>query len=283
MQNTPKSQKKVATHSNSQQKHSRESINISEALSVGWELFKNNILTSILLTTVPIVLQFIPFIGPILNLLIAPGIIYAFVKLYDKKSISLNDIFAKINKVLPYLGLQIIIMFILMGGSLFLIIPGIIAQLALFFAIFLLIDQDMSIMESIRTSWTITKGYRGQLFLFFLIIGLVAMIVTVITLGIGLLIIIPVMYFASFHIYRNLLAQAKKTNVIPIDKLQTWPKVFLWVGIILLPLVIFATITLIALGTALEREQENYQNKMGQYESTEGELPSDTINDSLSK
>jgi len=63
---------------------------------------------------------------------------------------------------------------------------------------FLLVDKDMSILESIRTSWAITKGVRLKLFLFMLVVMGVNLL-GAIALFLGLLVTVPVTFLATLH------------------------------------------------------------------------------------
>jgi hypothetical protein len=61
-------------------------------------------------------------------------------------------------------------------GFVMLIVPGIIFACRLAFVPYLVVDKQMDVMEALRVSWNMTRGYGGQIFLmglmaFFIAIG----------------------------------------------------------------------------------------------------------------
>jgi len=102
-----------------------------------------------------------------------------------------------------FLGAELLTGFIIFIGFVLLIVPGIIAAVGLGFAPYFVIDRNRGPIDALNESWQLTKGYKGQLFLFGLaliginLLGLVALVV-------GLLVSIPVTWLAIAHAYRTL-------------------------------------------------------------------------------
>jgi hypothetical protein len=106
-----------------------------------------------------------------------------------------------------YAAVKILTGIIVVIGLVLLIVPGIIAALALIFATYLVIDKNLGPIEAIKESVRITKGHRWQLFL--LALALIGInILGALALMVGLLVTIPVSLLAVAHAYRKLSAAA---------------------------------------------------------------------------
>jgi uncharacterized membrane protein len=78
---------------------------------------------------------------------------------------------------------------------LLLLIPAILLQVRLNFGTTLILDQDLGVWESIKTSRTMTKGSVRKLIVIGLVTGIVQ-VLGILTLGIGLFRTIPFMVLA---------------------------------------------------------------------------------------
>jgi hypothetical protein len=244
-------------------------INIGEAFSVGWSVFKEQkfILIAVLILTTIIGVT-IGFLGNILlvnnqtlvyivvniiswvwQTIAGIAVINILLRAYDKKSIRFSDLFSKIGRFWPYIGSYILLSFITMGGTLLFFVPGIIATVALIFAIVLVVDENMGAIESIKTSWAITNGYKWDLALLLFLV-LIINIAGLLAFIIGLIITMPFTYIAIIHVYRKLLKNAKDNNLLPVERMQIVPKVFLWIGILVIPLSIIIAIVFVMIGVA---------------------------------
>jgi uncharacterized membrane protein len=106
-----------------------------------------------------------------------------------------------------YVGVKILTGIIVVIGLVLLIVPGIIAALALLFATYLVIDRNLGPIEAIKESVRITKGHRWQLFLLALaVIGI--NILGALALLVGLVVTVPVSLLAVAHAYRKLAGKA---------------------------------------------------------------------------
>lgn len=93
---------------------------------------------------------------------------------------------------------------IVFGLTLLLIIPGIIASLALSQSFFILADNpDMKPMEVIRESNEMMKGHKGELFGILILFFLMSL-ACIFTLGIGFFFLMPYMRTTLTHFYLNL-------------------------------------------------------------------------------
>lgn len=81
-------------------------------------------------------------------------------------------------------GVYVLNVVLVIIGMVLLVVPGIIAAVGLWPALFLVYDEDQPVVETLRRAWDLTRGYRLQLF----ILGVVLVLVTVsgvIAFGIG--------------------------------------------------------------------------------------------------
>ncbi len=132
----------------------------------------------------------------IINLLLSPlyvGFCFYLVNIVKGKKFQVEQLFSKFNNYLRTI-LAIVMMGIIIAISFcLLIVPGIIAALALALVMYLLADErfkNLSAMEIIKKSAELTKGHKMELFLFILEY-FVKFILSVFTLGIWLIWLIP--------------------------------------------------------------------------------------------
>ncbi len=102
------------------------------------------------------------------------------------------------------LGATILLGLIVFVGLICLIIPGIIAGLGLQFTLYAMLDKDLDPMEALSESWRLTDGYKFTIWLINLVIGLLAIVVTCMTLGVGYLVVLPVLSLTQAVMYHSL-------------------------------------------------------------------------------
>lgn len=139
----------------------------------------------------------------LINVFIEMGLVsFALKAERDTVSLTLKDLWHP-NSFLYYAGAKILTGIIVIVGLVLLIVPGVIAALALIFATYLIIDRNMGPIEAMKESVQMTKGHRWQLFL--LALALLGInILGALALMIGLLVSVPVSLFALAHVYRTL-------------------------------------------------------------------------------
>ncbi len=115
-----------------------------------------------------------------------------------------NDLFAGVNIYFKTLGLWVLINLSVSIATLFLIIPGIIVALMFSQAFFILCeDNSKSIIECLKQSVLIVRGYKIRLLLLELsFIGW--WIMSILTLGIGLLWVYPYKQVARANFYLDI-------------------------------------------------------------------------------
>ena len=77
-----------------------------------------------------------------------------------KNKVDIEDLFSQFSRFLPLAGLFYLQMLIIFGGTLLLIIPGIILSVMLLYAFFIAADLKQGAVDSIKISWKLvaTKG-----------------------------------------------------------------------------------------------------------------------------
>ena len=96
-------------------------------------------------------------------------------------------------------------------ATLLIIVPAVYVSIRLQFYDYFLIDNECSILESITNSAKITKGFVGELFILGAILSIIVLI-SIIPLGVGLLVSIPLGIMVNTHVYQKLNKQALKTD-----------------------------------------------------------------------
>ncbi len=194
-----------------------------EAIDFGFEVAKSNLIYFISVLVIAIVvvgffgsLQFLAgrnamliflvvILRTIISLVISMGFIKISLLFVDKKKTEISDLFY-IKPIVNYFLVSIIRGFIVLVGFIFLIIPGIILSIKFGFAEYLVVDKNMSVVDSLNNSWEITKGVKWNLFLFGILLFLINM-VGFIALLVGLFITVPLTMVANAYVYRKLYSQ----------------------------------------------------------------------------
>jgi len=206
-------------------------FSISEAISLAWNKFKENIPTWIGASILMLALGGIA--GDKTNLgwngmdITYPsntGIIFGVIAMYLElgiikmainhirgEAIDFKDLYSvSLNTFLNYIVAYIITSFFIIIGLILLIIPGIHLALRFMFVQYLIVDKDISFNVAIKESMRMTKGNTINLFLLVLTFGLIAL-AGIICLFVGIIVALPLIYLAGAYIY-TLFEQ--KTNQI---------------------------------------------------------------------
>ena len=145
---------------------------------------------------IPYVLATIIFLVTIL-LAASPGIILLFIFISpDWDTIATFEWFNSRALIIPVL---------------LIIVPTAYVSIRLQFYDYFLIDNECSILESITYSAKITKGFVGELFILGAILSIIVLI-SIIPLGAGLLVSIPLGIMVNTHVYQKLNKQTLKTD-----------------------------------------------------------------------
>jgi uncharacterized membrane protein len=114
------------------------------------------------------------------------GANWVFLKAVRGERIEIRDMFVVFQKNYWNAVIANIVVGVIVGlGIVMLIVPGIIFACRLAFVPYLVVDREMDVMDALRVSWDMTRGYGWQIFLmgflaiFIVIGGLIALFVGV--------------------------------------------------------------------------------------------------------
>lgn len=102
-----------------------------------------------------------------------------------------DDIFSCFGQTLPIVGLMILQGLLVLVGFLLLVIPGIYLVIAYFMALPLLVERGLGVWESLETSRKAITNAWFQVFLLGFTVGAIVILGGMLTLGIGLIWLLP--------------------------------------------------------------------------------------------
>ncbi len=194
---------------------------IGQALSVGWETFKGHagyfvgvfilgsiaymipsFISSATAEDYPTLSFLFNLIGIIVSYVVSAGWIFISLSALDKKPLTVDMLWSKWQYVAKFVGAGILSTLAIMIGLVLLIIPGIIVACRLALVGFYLIDKNQGIIEAMKSSWEATRGSAWNLFLYFVVLGLIGIAATI-PLGLGWLIAAPFMAISVAYVYRQ--------------------------------------------------------------------------------
>jgi uncharacterized membrane protein len=147
-------------------------------------------------------------IGVAFSIIFSLGLIKISLKICDGEEPKISDLFSQYPLFLKYLFASILKNLITLFGFILLIIPGIILSIRFGFFDYLIVDRNSRIVESLRKSWEITKGNAWNLFLLYILLGLINLL-GFFALIVGLFWSIPTTMIAEAFVYRKLSSQLK--------------------------------------------------------------------------
>lgn len=193
-----------------------------EAIGFGWQTFKANwkflVGLTILVTLINVVpgwladrlssdyaaIAFVLSLATwLVNLVVSLGTLRIYLLVADGQPAGLKDLFSCGHLILKYIIGSIVSGFIIVGGLLLLLIPGLILSIKLQFWPWFMVEQNLGPIAALKESWRVTSGIKWNLFLFNLLLGLITL-AGLLALGLGLLIAIPVSQLATAFVYRRL-------------------------------------------------------------------------------
>jgi len=184
------------------------------ALSGNWGLGIGVFLIHLLMTQA--ISNLVPVIGPFIVIFItAPltlGFAIVFLNVARDNQPEVGQLFAGFSTYWPSLGVYVLTTIFVLLWMLLLIIPGIIASIAYSQCYYLLADHpNLKPMDVIESSKVLMKGHKWQYFcLGFRFLGWI--LLSVLTLGIGLLWVAPYMQSAYAEFYLELRKHQKKAE-----------------------------------------------------------------------
>ncbi len=139
-----------------------------------------------------------------LQMVINIGLITISVRFVEGKTNTFKDLFSHIPFIAYLLG-SIVYGFIVLGGMILLIIPGIIWGIKYGFYPYLIVDRRLGVFDALKKSAEITKGEKWNLFIFGILLGVINL-AGFLFFFVGLFVTIPITMLAMAYVYRKLLA-----------------------------------------------------------------------------
>lgn len=188
---------------------------LREAVRIGWQKTFQNLQTWMLLGLVTLALEILHqavFRSPNVLLTLAIQLLQAAVALvsvrvallvHDDKPVDLSKPTLLLGRYPNYLVTTLLLSLVVLGGLILLIVPGVMWGLRFCLAPLLVAEGTADPIEAFESSARLTRGVRGQLFGFaLLLLGL--NLLGAIALGVGLFITIPTSIVAFVHVFRKL-------------------------------------------------------------------------------
>jgi len=219
---------------------STQKFTFSEAVNFGWNKTKDNL--GFLIAVIIILMavsglqslinqnvdlsasMLIGLVFWVINIFIGIGVIKITLKIYDGQKPEFDLLWSGGPIFLNYFLGSLLYSLIVIGGTLLLIIPGIIWSVKYSLVTYLIVDKGMSPVEALHKSGEITNGSKWRLFWFGIVLGLIN-IVGALIFFVGLLFTIPLTMLAMTYVYRKLLGQTPATTSAPTSTpVQTPPE-----------------------------------------------------------
>jgi uncharacterized membrane protein len=194
-----------------------------EALAFGWKTTKENLWFLIGLMLIILgassalsyaadsldeYFSFLAFLFSIANIavsvILGMGLLYISLLFVDGKEPRYGDLLSPARHFWRYLGSSFLYSTIVFLGLLLFVVPGIIWAIKYTFYRYFVIEKRAGVFESMHRSGEITKGEKWNLFLFFILAGLIN-IAGALAFVIGLLVTLPLTSLAVAYVYRKLL------------------------------------------------------------------------------
>ncbi len=145
-------------------------------------------------------------IASVISLVISAFVSCSFFRLALKQvrgeNIELSEAFKFDGNIAGVIVTNLLVGVLTVIGGILCYIPGVIAAIGTIFAVPLAIDRGLNGIDPISKSWEKMKGQLGNGFLLLLVLGLIVL-VSVIPLGLGLLVTVPLYILTIAILYRD--------------------------------------------------------------------------------
>lgn len=206
---------------------SEERFKMGEAVKFGWETMKENIVFFIPLLIVAFLIENVPgaiahyagaefsFIsyallltGWLLGFVVQMGLIKISLKFCDNIKGKFDDLLSSFDILLPFIASAILYGLIVIGGTLLLIVPGVIWGVKFSLYPYFIVEKNLGPIEALKASSRATMGAKWDLFVFWLLLGLINLAGALVFL-VGLFVTIPTSMVAYAYVYRKLSKEEK--------------------------------------------------------------------------
>lgn len=205
-----------------------KSINIKETFKETWALFEKHVfvlvgaylITGILIIGPGIIMDergmmaipealIMTLLVWIFAAILSPGLIRILLDTVEEREVKLETLWSQVKLTPHYFGLKVLQLNITFLGFLLFLFPGIIFAIMFSFAGFAFVKSEGGILEALTESKNLTRGYKWQLLLLFVLLG-VLNIIGALLYGVGLLVTVPFSHLLVARLY-NKLANEKES------------------------------------------------------------------------
>ena len=198
------------------------SFSKSDVLRFSWEATKSRfffllgaLIVAVFAPFVPLILglavgESVPFLsllfsfaGWLLQMLALLGLVRIFLGICDEEEVNISDLFLCYPYLVRFIVAQLLYVLIVMVGTILLVVPGIYFAIKFAFHPFIIVDEDVRAIESLKRSWAITTGSVWNLILLAIIVMAINFLGMLLLL-IGMLFTYPFSMVAAAYIYRQL-------------------------------------------------------------------------------
>jgi hypothetical protein len=210
-------------------------LDMNDLLGTTWAVFKANMGTAVLLLLVINVIVMVAFgvvwgvamlfaemlgegIGVFLAMVgyivvvalfaaLMVGALKGLMKLARGQPVSVGELFAFGPELGPFVLTYLLFTVIVSIGNMLCVVPGIFLATMFSQAIFLVVDRNVAVMDSFNQSKDLTNGNKMTIFVTYLVAFLGAMVVSMLTCGIGSLFATPFLWLLGVVMYLRITGQ----------------------------------------------------------------------------
>jgi uncharacterized membrane protein len=143
------------------------------------------------------------------------GVSFAFLKAARGNQLNVKDMFDVFQNYLNAVLANLLVLVIIVIGFVVIIVPGIIFMCKFAFVPYLVVDRRMDVIEAVKESWRMTRGYAWKVFL----MGLLAIPIAItglLCVGVGIIVAIMWVRLAFASLYHAVnRAQAVSDQEVP--------------------------------------------------------------------
>lgn len=144
----------------------------------------------------------------VVQFIISMGVIKAYLNITRGEKVTMETFTSVAPKILNFFAAQILMMFIILGGFLLLIVPGIYFSIKFMFTPYLVIDKGMGPVEALKASGKMTDGVKWDI-VGFMAASAVLMYAGLLALLVGMIVTVPVATLAYVIFYNKLVKRLK--------------------------------------------------------------------------
>jgi uncharacterized membrane protein len=169
--------------------------------------------------TAPILEALVVFVANIISMIFNLSLLTIALRFVDGRERAFSDLIPDYRLFFKYLGATIVYLLIIIGGLILFVVPGIVWSVKFGLFPYVIVDEGAQPIRALKQSAVLTKGTKWQLFLFYILLGLVNML-GMMAFGVGLLVTVPTTFLAFAFVYRKL-----HNKLEPVAATETHPTV----------------------------------------------------------